>query len=112
MDKWNINSQTATAVARLAVALAVSLLAMFGVEIDGDGIENAVLAVASVAVMAWVWWKNNNVTEAAQEAQAVLDAIRRDADEEREAEKRLAAEAAEEEFVEKSDRAEGAERSE
>lgn len=109
MDKWNINSQTATAVARLAVALAVSLLAMFGVEIDGDGIENAVLAVASVAVMAWVWWKNNNVTEAAQEAQAVLDAIRRDADEEREAEKRLAAE---EEFVEKSDRAEGAERSE
>lgn len=112
MDKWNINSQTATAVARLAVALAVSLLAMFGVEIDGDGIENAVLAVASVAVMAWVWWRNNNVTEAAQEAQAVLDAIRRDADEEREAEKRLAAEAAEEEFVEKSDRAEGAGRSE
>lgn len=112
MDKWNINSQTATAVARLAVALAVSLLAMLGVEIDGDGIENAVLAVASVAVMAWVWWKNNNVTEAAQEAQAVLDAIRRDADEGREAEKRLAAEAAEEEFIEKSDCAEGAGRSE
>lgn len=76
MEKWKINSETATAVARLAVALAVSVGAMFGFDVDGDGIENAVLAVASVAVMAWVWWRNNNVTLAAQEAGRVLRAIK------------------------------------
>ena len=51
MEKWKINSETATAVTRLAVALAVSVGAMFGFDVDGDGIENVVLAVASVAVM-------------------------------------------------------------
>lgn len=76
MEKWKINSETATAVTRLAVALAVSVGAMFGFDVDGDGIENAVLAVASVAVMAWVWWRNNNVTLAAQEAERVLRAIK------------------------------------
>lgn len=100
MDKWNINSQTATAVARLAAALAVSLLAMFGVEIDGDGIENAVLVVFAVAVLVWVWWRNNNVTEAAQEAQDILDAMRlgyAGVAEDCETKKELAAEAAEKE---------------
>lgn len=76
MDKWKIDSETVAAVARLAVALVVTLFAMFGVNIDGDAIENAVLAVASVAVLAWVWWRNNNVTQAAQEAQRVLDGIK------------------------------------
>lgn len=76
MGKWKIDSETVAAVARLAVALVVTLFAMFGVQIDGDAIENAVLACASVAVLAWVWWRNNNVTEAAQEAQRVLDGIK------------------------------------
>lgn len=76
MGKWKIDSETVAAVARLAVALIVTLGAMFGVQIDGDAIENAVLAVASVAVLAWVWWRNNNVTQAAQEAQRVLDGIK------------------------------------
>lgn len=76
MDNWKIDSETVAAVARLAVALVVTLFAMFGVSIDGDAIENAVLAVASVAVLAWVWWRNNNVTQAAQEAQRVLDGIK------------------------------------
>lgn len=82
MDNWKIDSETVAAVARLAVALVVTLMAMFGVQIDGDAIENAVLAVASVAVLAWVWWRNNNVTQAAQEAQRVLDGIK-DKEEER-----------------------------
>lgn len=106
MEKWNINSQTVTAVVRLAVALAVSLFAMFGVEIDGDGIENAVLAVASALVLMWVWWRNNNVTLAAQEAQTVLDAIRlgnAEWAEDDEVKKEPAAEAAEAEAENKED---------
>ena len=42
MDNWKIDSETVAAVARLAVALIVTLMAMFGVQIDGDAIENAV----------------------------------------------------------------------
>ena len=75
-EKLNINSETASAVVRLAVALIVALGAMLGFDVDGDAIANAALAVASVVVMAWIWWKNNNVTEAAQEAQLVLDEIK------------------------------------
>lgn len=72
-----IDSETVVAVVRLAVALVVSVFAMLGVDIDGAPIENAALAAASVGVLAWVWWKNNNVTKAAQEAQEVLDEIKR-----------------------------------
>lgn len=76
MDKWNINSQTVAAVVRLGVALVVSVFAMFGVDLDAGGIEDAVLAAASVVVLVWVWWRNNNVTMAAQEAQNVLDMVK------------------------------------
>ncbi len=74
--KVQINSETAVAVVRLAVALIVALGAMLGFDVDGDAILNTALAVASVGVMACVWWKNNNVTLAAQEAQEVLDEIK------------------------------------
>lgn len=75
----NINSQTVIAVARLAVALIVAIGTMLGFAVDADALLNAVLAVASVIAMAWVWWRNNNVTAAAQESQKVLDAIKGDA---------------------------------
>lgn len=74
----NINSQTAVAVVRLAAALAAALGAMLGFAVDADALLNGGLAAASAAVMAWAWWKNNNVTLAAQEAQKVLDAIKAD----------------------------------
>lgn len=72
----NINSQSVIAVVRLGVALVVSLGAMAGIDIDGDAVANVVLAIASVGTLAWVWWKNNNVTQAAQEAQIVLNEIK------------------------------------
>lgn len=75
MDKWKINGESVTAFVRLGVAALVTGFAMVGVEIDGSAVENAVLGAASVAVLVWVWWKNNNVTDAAQEAQKVLDEI-------------------------------------
>lgn len=76
MDKWKINSQTVAAVVRLGVALVVSVFAMLGIDLDAGGIEDAVLAVASMVVLVWVWWRNNNVTMAAQEAQSVLDMVK------------------------------------
>lgn len=72
----NINSQTVIAVVRLAVALVVAIGAMLGFAVDADMILNVALAIASIVVLVYVWWKNNNVTKAAQESQKVLDAIK------------------------------------
>lgn len=72
------NSQTAIAFVRLVVPLASFVAAAFGWALDPDLLTNALLSVLAVALLCWTWWKNNNVTEAAQAAQQVLDAIKAD----------------------------------
>lgn len=70
------NSQSAVAFARLIVTLAVSVGATFGWTLDAELWLNIILSTVAVILFAWSWWKNNNVTEAAQEAQQVLDEIK------------------------------------
>lgn len=71
------NAQTATAFARLAVVLVVSIAAVFGWALDADLVFNIILSALGVVGMIWgLWWKNNNVTEPAQEAQLLLDELR------------------------------------
>lgn len=70
------NSQTAVAFARLFVTLLISVASGFGWALDADILLNIVLSAASVALFIGIWWKNNNVTEAAQEAQKVLDELK------------------------------------
>lgn len=71
-----LNSQTAVAFARLVVTLLVSVAATFGWTLDAQLWLNIVLSAASVILFVITWWKNNNVTEAAQEAQKVLDELK------------------------------------
>lgn len=77
----NINSQTVIAVVRLAVALIAALGAMFGFAVDAEAVQNIALAVAAIVLLVLVWWKNNNVTKAAQEAQKVLELVKDNAGE-------------------------------
>lgn len=71
------NAQTATAFARLLVVLAVSVAAAFGWVLDADIVFNIVLSALGVIGMVWgLWWKNNNITEPAQEAQLLLDELK------------------------------------
>lgn len=72
------NKETGVAIARLIVTIAVAIATTFGWSLDGDLLLNILLSAIALALFAWTWWKNNNVTAAAQQAQGVLDAIKRD----------------------------------
>lgn len=86
MGKIEFNSQSTVAFVRLAVPLASFVAAAFGWALDPDLLTNALLSVLAVALLVWTWWKNNNVTEAAQAAQRVLEAIKAGEEEEEEEE--------------------------
>lgn len=66
------------AIATLGVALAALALVFaitFGA-IDADALTGAVAAVLAIGSTIVAWWRNNNVTEAAQSAQEYLDALK------------------------------------
>ena len=69
--------QTIMAFIRLACMLIATGCTMFGIAVDADAIFVGVMLVVSVAVYIWVWWKNNNVSTAATEAQKVLDEMKK-----------------------------------
>lgn len=68
--------ERAMAVARLACVLVTTVAAGFGLALDADALYTGVACVLAIASYAWSWWKNNNVTKAAQDAQAYLDSIK------------------------------------
>ena len=71
------NAETWSAFARLAVTLIVSVATVFGWTLDANLILNILLSAGAICLMVRaLWWKNNNVTEAAQEAQLLLDEIK------------------------------------
>ncbi len=72
-----MNTERIVAIARLACTLAASVAAGFGIALDADALFVGVACVTAAGCYAWSWWKNNNVTQAAQEAQKVLDEIKK-----------------------------------
>lgn len=72
----NLNSQTIVAFARLAVTLILSVAAVFGWALNWELVYNVIVSALGLAMLVWAWWRNNNVTEAAQEAQLLLDEIK------------------------------------
>lgn len=61
---------------RLLVPLIMYGLTFAGVSLDADLVYCVLLGIAGIASTVWAWWKNNNVTDAAQTAQQFLDAIK------------------------------------
>lgn len=70
------NAETAKAFVRLILSLAAGVAMSFGWSLDWELWGNIGLSVIAVALFVYSWWKNNNLTEAAQEAQLVLDEIK------------------------------------
>lgn len=68
--------QTIMAFIRLACMLIATGCTMFGIAVDADALFVGVMIVVSIVVYIWAWWKNNNVSTAATEAQKVLDEIK------------------------------------
>lgn len=71
------NSERIIALIRLAAMLACGVLGGFGLTTDPEALSTALLVVAAAVVAVYSWWKNANVTKAAQDAQAYLDAIKK-----------------------------------
>ena len=76
MKNIEFNSQTAVAIGRLVVTILASIAATLGWSFDADLWLKIFLSVLSVVLLAYSWWKNNNITLAAQEAQNVLSNIK------------------------------------
>lgn len=86
----DFNSETALALIRLVVPTLASAAAMFGWSVDSDLAINIATTLLALITLVWSWWRNNNLTEAAREAQRLLDEIKQtakaDADEAKAAE--------------------------
>lgn len=71
------NTDRITAIARLLVTLAAAVAGGFGLTVEPESLATIVACGVALVAGVWSWWKNNNVTKAAQDAQAYLDGIRR-----------------------------------
>lgn len=72
-----MNKEQIKAIGTLAVALGALGLVFaitFGA-VDADALTSAVAAVLAIGTTVVAWWRNNNVTEAAQDAQRYLDGL-------------------------------------
>lgn len=70
------NSQRVIAIIRLVAMLVCGVLGGFGLTTDPDALSTVLLIVVASCVAVYSWWKNNNVTKAAQDAQEYLDAVK------------------------------------
>ena len=62
---------------RLACSLIATGLALYGISVDADALFVLAMIVVALIAYIWSWWKNNNVTSAATDAQKVLDELKR-----------------------------------
>ena len=72
--------QTLMAFIRLACSLVTTGLALYGVSVDADALFVLVMIVVALVAYIWSWWKNNNVSAAATEAQKVLEELKQGVD--------------------------------
>lgn len=72
--------QTLMAFIRLACSLVTTGLALYGVSVDADALFVLAMIVVALVAYIWSWWKNNNVTTAATEAQKVLEELKQGVD--------------------------------
>ena len=71
-----MNTETIKAIISALGVLIVACAGMVGFDVDADMVQNVLSIAAFLAAFAWGIWKNHNFTEAAQEAQKVLDGIK------------------------------------
>lgn len=72
----DFNRERIVAIVRLVVQLVSLVAGGFGLAIDPDGLGTIVACAVAFVAGVYSWWRNNNVTEAATEAQHYLDSIK------------------------------------
>lgn len=58
------------------VVIVVYVASLFGVSLDAGLVTTTVSVAAALAALAWGVWKNHNFTDAANQAQKVLDDLK------------------------------------
>lgn len=71
-----MNTERAKAIATIVVTAVVNVLNVCGYAFDAEQWVNVVLSVISAATIIWAWWKNQNITDEAIQAQAYLDGLK------------------------------------
>jgi hypothetical protein len=72
----NGNIERVKAIATIVVVAVVNVLNVLGYAMDAEPYVNAITSVCSAVGIAWAWWKNQNVTVEAQQAQVYLDGLK------------------------------------
>ena len=76
-----MNNERIMAIMRLVVPIIISIATYIGYDLGFDEVYTTVSTILALASFLWAWWKNNNITEAAQEAQKVLNELKAAKDE-------------------------------
>lgn len=63
-------------IVRGIVPVIVTVLTICGISADADILITVIGSIVSIVTFIWSWWKNNNITLAAQQAQKVLDELK------------------------------------
>lgn len=71
-----MNTERIKAIVTIVLTAVVNIINLYGYAVDAGAVVNAVFTVASFICIVWSWWKNQNVTAEAQQAQAVLDHLK------------------------------------
>jgi hypothetical protein len=75
----DVNGERFKAVVTIVIVAIVNVANVFGFALDADAWINVVLSIASAASILYSWWKNQNVTIQAAQAQVLLNALKREA---------------------------------
>ena len=73
----DIDFEKARAIATLVIVCFVNVANVLGYALDADTWVNAVLSIISAISIVYTWWKNQNVTPEAAQAQVLLDALKK-----------------------------------
>ena len=76
ITKADIDFEKARAIATLIIVCAVNIANVLGYAVNAEPWVNAVTSVLAAASIAYAWWKNQNVTPEAAQAQVLLDALK------------------------------------
>ena len=64
------------AIITIVVTAAVNIANVCGYAFDAESWVNVVLSIGSAICIGWSWWKNQNVTDEAAQAQIYLDDLK------------------------------------
>lgn len=74
----DVKGERIKAIVTIVVVAAVNIANVFGYALDAEAWINVVLSILSAGGLFWTWWKNQNITPEAAQAQVLLDALKRE----------------------------------